>query len=283
MAKTKALEPDRRLSLFDIEAGWIPLIEARIAAETDPELSDERPVCQCCGGSGKLDVRPVTEDYTCTVCNGAGREQSARERAIEAADVALAEHAEKEVEKVDGYYGLIPYLEAAASVRRAEAARNATAARIIERMVESVKAAAVNAILVIPGRTRIEGTRGYLLAKPNGGLAPLLITDESMLPDDVCKLEGSIGAHEYATMLEAARIRFGIWQPATAKFKRVPDNTVIRARLSEPCPECNGQRVRVYPGTPLGETETCRGCGASGMNAVPGARLGERGVHLELK
>lgn len=299
MASKKDIAPARRLSLFEIEAGWIPLVEARITAETDPELSDDRPVCQCCGGRGSLPIpagQPAEAvEPTCEVCSGSGREQSQRERAIEAADVALAEHSEKEVLKVDGYYNLILYLEAAASVRRAEAARNATGARIIEAIVESVKAAGVNAITVIPGRKRVEGTCGYLLAKTNGGLAPLLI-DEEMLPDDVCKLEGSIGAHEYMVMVEATRRRLfnADWRPTTAKFKRLPDNTAIRAKLAEPCPTCKGKKTAVVTAAAYmsaaalesgasSEEIPCAACGGSGTSAVPGARYGERGVHLELK
>lgn len=299
MAGKKEIEPARRLSLFDIEVGWIPLVEARIAAETDPELSDDRPVCQCCGGRGDLPI-PLGQPAeaiapTCEVCSGSGREQSERERAIEAADVALAEHAEREVVKVDSFIGVLPCLEAAAAVRRAEAARNATGARIIEAIVESIKAAAVNAITVIPGRKRLEGSRGYLLAKANGGLAPLLL-DEEMLPDDACKLEGSIGAHEYMVMVEATRRRLfnSDWRPTTAKFKRLPDNTAIRAKLAEVCPTCKGAKtisVRAAADMSAAALESgaaeelvdCSSCGGSGTNAVPGARLGERGVHLEIK
>ncbi len=37
----------------------------------------------------------------------------------------------------------------------------------------------------------------------------------------------------------------------------------------ETCQGCNGQRVRVYPGTPLGHVETCRMCAGRGELAVP--------------
>lgn len=31
------------------------------------------------------------------------------------------------------------------------------------------------------------------------------------------------------------------------------------------CPECDGMRVRVYPGTPLGDVEVCRACAGKGV------------------
>lgn len=31
------------------------------------------------------------------------------------------------------------------------------------------------------------------------------------------------------------------------------------------CPECNGGRVRVYPGTRIGHTEVCRKCHGTGQ------------------
>lgn len=37
------------------------------------------------------------------------------------------------------------------------------------------------------------------------------------------------------------------------------------SEVSPECPECNGGRVRVYPGTPIGHTETCRRCKGSGL------------------
>lgn len=294
--KTKtAVEPARRLSLWDLEVGWFPLLEARLFAETDPELSDERPVCQCCAGRGDLGAPGETNAVEpCAVCEGSGREKSARERAIEAADLAIAEHSTAEVEKVDSYIGMIQYLEAAIGVRRAEADRNATAARIMEGVLAQVKATAVF-VMGEMKRPRLEGSRGYLLAKTNGGLAPLLVSDPELVPDDLCKLEGSINAGDFAQMVEATRRRLMSpdWTPR-ARLARSPDNTAIRAKLAEPCGPCGGSGTIVVTGAAdmsaealqagaTSEERPCRACGGSKTNAVPGARLGDRGTHLEVK
>jgi hypothetical protein len=300
---TKAIEGPRRApTLFDIAAGWIPLLEARIDAETDPELSDERPVCTTCGGSGDDGIPPaevgdrgVVATGPCDTCGGSGRSASERERAIEAADVALADHSSTELEKADGYIGILGYVDAAIATRRAEAERHTTVARILERMLEQLKATAVCGITAVPGRKRVDGSRGYLLAKANGGLAPLLVADPELVPDDLCKLEGSINAGDFAVMLEATRRRrmAADWTPR-ARFARVVDNTAVRTKLAESCPSCNGSgeiiarsaeamSAAALESGAVVEVTTCRTCGGSKLAAVPGARLGERGVHLEVK
>lgn len=279
---TKALQK-QSFSLFDIAAEWIPLLEAWIAAETDPELSDERPVCLMCGGRGDDGIPPaevgdrgVAATGPCDSCGGSGRSASERERAIEAAELALAAHSSKEVEKADSYIGLIGYLEAAIVTRKAERDRQARTAGVLERILSQVKASAVCAITAVPGRTRVDGARGYLLAKKNGSLAPLLVADPAMVPDDLCKLEGWINAGVFARMVELVRrySKQDNWQPA-AKLSRVVDNTAVRAKLAEPCPTCGG---KIFP-----PPKVCEACGGSGTAGVPGARLGERGVHLEVK
>lgn len=268
MASKKAVEPMKRLTLMEIEKGWVDLLEARIAAETDPELSDERGVCSACGGRGE----------SCESCNETGYGKSARELAIEAADVALADHSSKEIDKVDGYIAVIGHLEATIAARKSAAKRNQTAARILETMLEQLKASAVYAISVVPGRKRVDGESGYLLVKANGGVAPLLVTDPDLVPSEYVRLEGWVNEADWKTMIEATRRRLMSpdWRPHM-DMKRAPDNAAIRAALGEPCPVCKGE-AHDENGTPV-----CGSCGGSGKNAVPGARLGDRGTHLEIR
>jgi hypothetical protein len=286
--KTKALEPGRRLSLFEIEARWIPLIEDRIAAETDPQLSDERPVCLTCGGGGDISrTAPGEVSEPCEACEGTGRSKSSRERAIEAADVALVEHSTAEVERADSYIGLIRYLEAAIALRRAEAQRNTLAARIAERILEQVKATAVF-VMTEAKRPRIEGSSGsYLLAKKSGGMAPLLITDPALVPDDLCRLEGWVNAGVWGRMVAIVRrhVTGEEWEPTARWTGRVPDNAAIRAQLDLPCPKCNGDGAIRATEKIEGERSevVCSECGGSKTAGVPGARIGERGTHLEVK
>lgn len=292
MAQPKPKDLTKRPpTLFEISVDWVPLLEARIAAETDPDLSDDRPLCLTCHGRGF--IKDNTSE-ACPTCEGSARTKSPREIAIEEADVALANHAQSQIEKADSYIGLIGYLEAAIATRKAERDRHAKVAGILERALEQVKATAVFAITAVPGRKRVDGDRGYLLAKANGGLAPLL-TDDAMLPDDVCKFEGWINVADFATMLEAARRRRmdPQWKPR-AKFDRKPDNALIREKLAEPCPTCGGKGTIIVTGADqmsvealqagaTSEERSCMACGGSGTAGVPGARLGERGTHLEIK
>jgi hypothetical protein len=290
---TPAALATTKSSLFDIEVGWIPLLDARIEAETDPELSSERPVCLTC--SGRADLGDGIQQMPCPSCDGTGRSKSQRELAIEAADVALAEHSEKELQKADSYIGLIRYLERAAAARRADAQHQARIAGLLEGMLAQVKATGANAMATV-GRKRIDGERGYLMMKGNGGVAPLLIPDPSLVPDEFSKLEGWVNAGAWARMMAICRRNMmdPTWEPVARWTARVPDNTAIRARLNMACETCAGTG-KVVVNTPSkmsaaalesgAESEEigCATCGGSGKQAVPGAALGERGVHLEVK
>jgi len=287
----KDLQP-RRESLFDIEAAWMPLLEARIEAETSPELSDDREACPICEGMGVTQIRPFDPEAAegctaipCPACEGIGTQASERERAIEAADVALADHAQKEIQKADSYIRLIRFLKFTVAARKEEAERQSLTAGILERILDQVKATGLYAMESL-GRKRIEGSIGYLLAKANGGVAPLLISDPDLVPSELTRLEGWVLESDWKTMIEATRKRHfnKDWCPR-ADLKRRPDNTLIRAKLAEPCQTCGGRgSFQIPDGQPPEAIEpTCETCGGSGKNAVPGAALGERGNHLECR
>lgn len=222
-------------SLFDIEAGWAPLVEARIEAEelTGPE----------------------------------------REAAVEAADVALAEHAERELVKVDSYIGICKFLQFRADADEAEARRKQASANIAKAMLRQIKATGMYA-MDATGRKRIDGSRGYLAVKGNGGVQPLIISDESLLPDDCCRMEGWISGRMWQHICDSITI-----DPAPDDYilKRVPDNAAIRTKLLEPCPACMGG------GNSASETGLCPDCAGTGRNAVAGAYLEARGRHLEIR
>jgi hypothetical protein len=226
---------ERRLSLFDIEAGWIPLLEARADAE---------------------DIQDTAE----------------RQAAIESADLALADHVGAEVQKVDGVIGFSRFLEGIITAAKSEVSRQQRRAQIAENVLKQVKANVLFAMQAGKSK-RIDGTRGALTVKGNGGVAPLIITDESLLPDECCRVQGWMRADAWRKVMEG-----GLPPAGSFSFERVPDDGAIRAKLLEPCGRCDGGLVA--DGLAMKHCETC---GGSGKQAVPGAYISERGSHVEIR
>ena len=204
---TTAIAP--KLSLFDIEIGWLPLLEARADAE---EIADP----------------------------------AERARAIEDADVAIAAHAEKEVAKADSYIGICRFLESVASAAKAEEQRQARRRQVADNILKQIKATGLCALQANP-RKRIDGTRGSLSIRGNGGVQPLIITDEAIVPLDCKRATVVFRADQFAGWREHLMdIELDILEE-----KITPDNAAIRAKIAED-------------------------------GGVPGAYLGERGQRLQI-
>jgi len=270
-----------RASLLDIQVAWLDLLTRREEAE---EQADDRPVCLNCGGSGKL-----VNNQECQPCEGTGRSKSPREIAIEEADVAIAENLSREIEKVDDIIGFIRFIESGLASSKAERDRQATRVSRFDQLLQQVKAGAKYAIEKLQ-RKRIDGSRGYLLVKGNGGLAPLIVQDETLLPPEVVKLEGWVRADIWARVVPILPIDDGKgWS-----LKPRGSDSLIRAKLAEACATCEGTgEVRVQHPSHMStealqagataEVKKCTACAGSGKAAVPGAYLADRGNHLEVK
>lgn len=236
---------------------------------------------------------------------------------VKAVEATIAEYFAREVAKVDGIRDYYRMCEMAAAAHAEEAERQRVAAAVWERRAEIVKEAAGRA-LEASGKRVVEGKRGKISIKGNGGKLPVLIPVEDLVPDEYARFE--------------VRMKGSIWSKICQKFPwlatlgpdelrvaRSIDRGAVLAALeadcpecagtgtnqwmlddlhaSTVCPECNGGRVRVYPGTAIGQTETCRKCKGSGAATldvcpacngskhagVPGATLGERGKHVEIR
>jgi hypothetical protein len=72
--------------------------------------------------------------------------------------------------------------------------------------------------------------------------------------------------------------RQALRQAAKPPLQRHVEQLTLGAGAAAPtlCDECNGSRARVYPDTPIGQTEICRACGGSGSSIPSNAGIASR-------
>lgn len=130
------------------------------------------------------------------------------------------------------------------------------------------------------GCRKLVGADGSTISlKGNGGVQALDVYDPSMVPDDLCRMEGWINADLLKDLLDMEQ---GLPMPSVVKslqfdFTRVVYGPAVRQNLERPCQMCGG----VPPLTE--DVPECGSCGGSGKQGVPGARLLERGKHVEIR
>lgn len=184
-----------------------------------------------------------------------------------AVEQGIREYLEHEVRKVDGVRAYLKHCEvmatAATAEMRAQAQRAAAWTARAKRLMDGCKS-----VMESFGVKRLEGNTGTLALKGNGGLAPLQIADESLVPDEYCKAVVEMPYSEWVQGLVGG-----------ASVKRFVDNAAVRKALSEPCWACqgSGKHGEDYPDLP------CPACHGDGKQGVPGAQLLPRSTRLEVK
>lgn len=178
------------------------------------------------------------------------REEVTDPAEVEQVELAIRQYVEAEVRKVDGIRGYLRHCVLMEAGAREEAAiqsrrANAWAARK-ERLKEMCKDVMEHAQV-----KSLEGNTGRLRVQGNGGVLPLVITDESQVPEECCKYVGWIGGSLWHAILNSVT-NMGDGRPGSYwndyKMERVVDGDRVRAALP-----------------------------------VPGAHLGERGTHLRVE
>lgn len=197
---------------------------------------------------------------------------------LEQIDLAIAEYIKAEVRKVDGVRSMVKHLEMIRDAAKAEAATMQDRAKAADRQLAVLKSAIQLTMEDMEWREgkprKLEGKTGSISLKGNGGKQPVVITDESMIPD------------EYRTV--TVKMDHDFWQRITRALPdlsgirmvaKEPSLSRIAAALEEPCGTCNGI------GAPWNNSSSvaCEACGGSGKQGVPGAILAPRGQHVEVK
>lgn len=96
------------------------------------------------------------------------------------------------------------------------------------------------------------------------------ITNEAMVPDDLCTVTVTIPWKVWKTVIErTSLLKNCAFKEITS---RVPSLSLIAEALQEPCLKCDGEGR-------IGDarfTVSCPECGGTGRASVPGARLRQR-------
>ena len=170
----------------------------------------------------------------------------AAEAELKALESAIGDFVATKVTEVTEIRAQYMALIDGAAVAKAEAARATNRAMILQSRADRVKEL-VKGCMETLGAKRFESAMGYFLLRGNGGAQPVTITDESLVPDELCQVR--------VTMSWAQWMDSGI-----AAF----EGTDVEVGPREPRKGLIGKLL------------------ASGQ-PVAGARLEERGTSLQIK
>ncbi|HET9304827.1 MAG TPA: siphovirus Gp157 family protein [Candidatus Sulfotelmatobacter sp.] len=190
-----------------------------------------------------------------------------------ALDQQIVEYVRKEIIKADGIASYLRHCDMMAKAAQEEAERLTHRAKSWTERAKRLKTVCVS-IMAAMGRSKIEGRVNTLAVQANGGRCPLTVTDESLLPDELCRWEGWI------TKDGAERIKAFLLPHS---LKRVPDTEAIRKVLESKCLRCDGSGIVIDPNAIQLQQIPCPECDGSGHPVVAGARLEPRSFHLRIR
>lgn len=213
------------------------------------------------------------------------RDSPASAEELEAVDGAIRQYMEQLPRKVDGVASFLRYCDEQVEFADREIKRLRERKRQVEEDAQRLKDCAAAVLerqpAPVKGCRKLVGSHSTLMLKGNGGVAPLVIAQPELIPDELCTWRGELHDSVYS------RIMAGLladWPPEAVnalmrQFTRVPSNPLIREALLQPCADCRGtMSVRVQD-----DYIPCESCGATGRASVPGAHLEPRAFHVEVK
>lgn len=214
-------------------------------------------------------------------------------------DQAIRDYIGAEIKKTDGVADFILMLdrlcheqrERKASVERCQIDQEIDRLKARRDSLRGVLAHVKDAVkFVMEGMSwregkpkKLEGVRHSITLRGNGGAQPVEITDESLVPDEYCRMTVTMTANQWRNLLAAANIPSAgkwlapeLWTPSARATREVSRSAIAEA-LAKPCEMCCGPGVEPRP------SEACGECGGSYKRGVPGARLAPRGESLVIK
>ena len=200
---------------------------------------------------------------------------------LESSQAAIREYVGEVIRSVDPVRRYIRFCDSAETEAREEAQRQAERARMWAARRDRLKAFVLEFMSQWgwkEGKPRkFESPTGSLSLRGNGGLQPLVITDATLVPDELCDVTVTMTLELWA----AAAIFFGEDLVGTRVGPRTPSNERIRAALQKPCPSCGG--IGAVSGSPRLDRVICSECHGTKTASVPGCRLEPRAETVIVK
>jgi len=167
-------------------------------------------------------------------------------------NLAIAEYIKAETAKVDGVRGWWKYLEMMRDAAKNEARMMQDRAQAFDRKLTVLKSALLVTLEEMAWRAgkprKLEGKTGSISLVGNGGRRPVVITDESLIPDEYRTVTVKMNAELWRKVCAALPDLAGMQE-----CKKDPNLTLIYNALE------------------------------SGMDGVPGAVLAPLGSHVRVK
>jgi tetratricopeptide (TPR) repeat protein len=240
--------------------------------------------------SALIDLLEERERCICAVREAEGEEHREAEAELDAINAGIASFVRDKLTTVDELRAPLKAMEQAAVICKADAQEALNQAAMWmnrhDRLKDLIKLAMEQleqAGQWKPKETRkFESPRGSFTLRGNGGKRPIDITDESLLPDEVCYAEIRMPFPVWKIIRAYLEARRGNGASAEEQFsmavKRVHSLTLIGEALAKRCDACEGDGMDdALGGIP------CRQCGGSGSAGVPGARLAPRAQSLVVR
>jgi hypothetical protein len=212
-------------------------------------------------------------------------EQSRAE--LDAINSAIARFVQTKLQEVDELRTPILALERAVEANKADA-RDATNRAIemqnrCDRLKDMVKLAmetlAANGYWKPKQTKKFESARGVITLRGNGGVQPVEITDEAMVPNEYWRVTVTMSYDLWSTIShEVTGPTLG--RMCTISERREVSRSLVAEALAKPCGTCKGDTE--WTGTSDDDIR-CPDCGGTGTQGVPGARLVSRGTSLQVK
>ncbi len=221
---------------------------------------------------------------------------------LESRNAAIDEHAEvlvhiehlsaALVKKTDDLACVLRRLKSDSTFLKSEEERLRQRRKANEAALEGLKSY-TQATMERHGYKHLKTAKNTIAIRGNGGLAPLVISQPDLVPDELCEWQGVLPNEMMRSVLRAVE-RAEYWTSDQIlkllfRFKRVPVNASVREALIQPCAECDGTgksyeaALCASEGTCTCPSQQCPICGGSGKASVPGAHLEARGSHVEVR
>lgn len=145
---------------------------------------------------------------------------------------AIEAYCRAEVDKADGIAAYLRHCAFMAQAAQEESERMRERAKAWKARSDRLKDACLQ-IMLLAGKKKIEGHTSTLSARANGGLAPLMITDASMIPEDCTWYEGKVRGPLWLRTVAQCPWLDGMFAGDDVKMERTISNSAVRESLAK--------------------------------------------------